>query len=114
MGGFPGGTVVESSPADAGDTGSCPSPGRSHMPQSGWAREPWPLSLRIRSLCSATGEAATVRVPRNTQKKENPQNNPGETPVSDDEVRQRRSFVLEPAATIDQPMKLFPGIPRMN
>ncbi|XP_067570422.1 calcium-binding and coiled-coil domain-containing protein 2 isoform X2 [Pseudorca crassidens] len=38
--GFPGGAVVESQPADAGDTGSCPGPGGSHMPQSGWAREP--------------------------------------------------------------------------
>uniref|UniRef100_A0A8C6B5Q3 Zinc finger CCCH-type containing 15 n=1 Tax=Monodon monoceros TaxID=40151 RepID=A0A8C6B5Q3_MONMO len=35
--GFPGGAVVESPPADAGDTGSCPGPGRSHMPWSGWA-----------------------------------------------------------------------------
>ena len=33
--GFPGGAVVESPPADAGDTGSCPRPGRSHMPRSG-------------------------------------------------------------------------------
>ena len=47
MKGFPGGAVVESPPADAGDTGSCPSLGRSHMPRSGWAREPWLLSLRI-------------------------------------------------------------------
>ena len=61
--GFPGGTVAEIPPADAEDTGSCPGPGRSHMPQSGWAREPWPLSLRIQSLCSATGEATTVRGP---------------------------------------------------
>ena len=59
--GFPGGAVVESPPADAGNTGSCPGLGRSHMPRSGWAREPWPLSLRVRSLCSATGEATTVR-----------------------------------------------------
>ncbi|XP_049570456.1 transmembrane protein 209 isoform X2 [Orcinus orca] len=66
---FPGGAVVESPPADAGDTGSCPSPGRSHMPRSGWAREPWPLSLRVRSLCSATGEATTVRGPRTAKKK---------------------------------------------
>ena len=58
--GFPGGAVVESPPADAGDTGSCPRPGRSHMPRSGWAPEPWPLSLRIRSLCSATGEALSL------------------------------------------------------
>ena len=40
-----------------------------HMPQSGWAREPWLLGLRVRSLCSATGEATAVRGPR-TQKKE--------------------------------------------
>ena len=30
--GFPGGAVVRNPPANAGDTGSCPSPGRSHMP----------------------------------------------------------------------------------
>ena len=66
---FPGGAVVESPPADAGDTGSCPGPGRSHMLRSGWAREPWPLSLCIRSLCSAMGEATTVRGPHTTIKK---------------------------------------------
>ena len=32
--GFPGGTVVNNPPANAGDTGSSPGPGRSHMPQS--------------------------------------------------------------------------------
>ena len=32
--GFPGGTVVKNPPANAGDTGSCPGPGRSHMPRS--------------------------------------------------------------------------------
>ena len=32
--GFPGGTVVKNPPASAGDTGSSPGPGRSHMPQS--------------------------------------------------------------------------------
>ena len=67
--GFPGGTVVESPPADAGDAGLCPGPGRSHMPRSGWAREPWPLSLRVQNLCSATGEATTARGPRTAKKK---------------------------------------------
>ena len=67
--GFPGGAVVESPPADAGDAGSCPGPGRSHMPRSGWAREPWPLSLRGQSLCPATGEATTVGGPRTTKEK---------------------------------------------
>ncbi|KAJ8783904.1 hypothetical protein J1605_008947 [Eschrichtius robustus] len=58
--GFPGGAVVENLSANAGDTGSCPDLGRSHMPRSNWAREPQLLSLRIWSLCSATREAATT------------------------------------------------------
>lgn len=32
--GFPGGTVVENPPADAGDSGSIPALGRPRMPQS--------------------------------------------------------------------------------
>ena len=32
--GFPGGAVVENLPANAGDTGSSPGLGRSHVPQS--------------------------------------------------------------------------------
>ena len=32
--GFLGGAVVENPPANAGDTGSSPGPGRSHMPRS--------------------------------------------------------------------------------
>ena len=32
--GFPGGIVVKNPPANAGDTGSSPGPGRSHMPRS--------------------------------------------------------------------------------
>ena len=31
---FPGGTVVKSPPANAGDMGSSHGPGRSHMPRS--------------------------------------------------------------------------------
>ena len=31
---FPGGTVVRNPPVNAGDTGSSPGPGRSHMPRS--------------------------------------------------------------------------------
>ena len=33
-----------------------------------WTREPQLLSLRVWSLCSATGEAATVRGPRTAMK----------------------------------------------
>ena len=66
--GFRGGAVVESLPANAGDTGSGPGPGGSHMPRSSWARAPQLLSLRIWSLCSATREAAIVRGPRTAMK----------------------------------------------
>ena len=34
IGGFPGGAVVENLPANAGDMGSGPGLGRSHMPRS--------------------------------------------------------------------------------
>ena len=67
-GDFPGGTVVENLPANAGDTGSSPGLGRSHMPRSNYAREPQLLSLRVWSLCSATREATTVRGPRTAMK----------------------------------------------
>ena len=66
--GFPGGAVVENLPANAGDTGSCPGLGRSHMPRSGWARELQLLSLRVWSLCPATGGAAIERGPRTAMK----------------------------------------------
>ena len=55
--------MVESLPANAGDTGSSPGLGRSHVPRSSWAREPQLLSLRVWSRCSATREAAIVRGP---------------------------------------------------
>ena len=58
--------MVESLPANAGDTGLSPGLGRSHMPRSNWACEPQLLSLRVWS--SATGEAATVRCPRTAMK----------------------------------------------
>ena len=68
-GGFHGGAVVENLPANAGDTGSIPGLGGSHMPRSNWAREPQLLSLRVWSLCSATREAAMVRGPRIAMKR---------------------------------------------
>ena len=68
LGGFPGGAVVENLPANAGDMGSSPGLGRSHMPRTNWAREPQLLSLRVWSLRSATREAATVRGPRTAMK----------------------------------------------
>ena len=60
--------MVENLPANAGDTGSSPGLGGSHMPRSNWAREPQLLSLCVWSLCSAAEEAATVRGPRTAMK----------------------------------------------
>ena len=66
--GFPGGAVVDNLPANAGDTGSSPGLGGSHMPRSSWAREPQLLSLHVWSLCSAAREAVMVRGPRITMR----------------------------------------------
>ena len=46
---FPGGAVVKNPPANAGDTGSSPAPGRSHMPRSNKGYVPQLLSLRSRA-----------------------------------------------------------------
>ena len=46
--------MVGSLPANAGDTGSSPGLGGSHMLRSNSAREPQLLSLRVWSLCSTT------------------------------------------------------------
>ena len=61
--GSPGDPVVKNPPANAGDMGSIPAPGRSHMPQSNKARAPQLLSPRVKSPCSATREAAAMRSP---------------------------------------------------
>ena len=60
--------MVENLPANAGDMDSSPGLGRSHMPRSGWAREPQLLSLRVWSLRSATREATIVRGLRTAMK----------------------------------------------
>ena len=46
---FPDGAVVKNPPANAGDTGSGPCPGRSHIPWSYYAHAPQLLSLRSRA-----------------------------------------------------------------
>ena len=60
--------MVESLPVNAGDVGSSPGLGGSHMPRSNWAHEPQLLSLHVWSLCSETREATTVRGPRDAMK----------------------------------------------
>ena len=60
--------MVENLPANAGDTGSSPGLGRSHMPRSKWAREPQLLGLHVWSQCSATREPAIGKGPRTAMK----------------------------------------------
>ena len=65
---FPGGTVVKNPPANAGDVGSIPGLGRSHMPRSNEVRAPQLLSLcsrarepQLLNQCVATTEACAPR-----------------------------------------------------
>ena len=73
---FPGGAVVKNLAANAGDTGSSPGPGRSHMLQSNKACVPQLLSLRSRvckpqllSPCATTAEAHVPRARAPQQEK---------------------------------------------
>ena len=73
---FPRGAVVKNPPGNAGDTGSNPDPGRSHVPRSGWARAPQLLSLLSRArepqLVSPPATATEARAPK-AQKAHAPQ-----------------------------------------
>ena len=66
--GFPGGAVVKNPPANAGDMGSSPGPGRSHMPRSNQSRAPQLLSLHSRArepqLLSPRATTTEACVPR--------------------------------------------------
>ena len=53
---FPGDSVVKNLPASAGDTGSIPNLGRSHMPQSDQVYAP-----QLLSLCAGAPE---LRLPK--------------------------------------------------
>ena len=48
---FPSGAVDRSLPVNAGDVGSIPGPGGSHMPWSNWACAP-----QLQNLCSRAWE----------------------------------------------------------
>ena len=63
-GGFSGGAVVKNPSANAGDTGSIPGLGRSHMSWSNEARAPQLLSLR-----ATTTEARAPRAHAMQQEK---------------------------------------------
>ena len=64
--GFPGGLVVRNPPANSGDAGSIPGPGRSHMPLCSEAHEPQPWSLCSRAREPQLLKPACLQpVPRN-------------------------------------------------
>ena len=60
--------MVENPPANAGDMGSSPGPGRSHMPRSNKAHAPQLLSLHSRAhepqLLSLSATTTEARAPR--------------------------------------------------
>ena len=59
---FPGGAVVKNPPANAGDTGSIPVLGRSHMLRSSWAWVPQlPMLGEQLSLSATTTNAGGPR-----------------------------------------------------
>ena len=71
---FPGDSVARKPPANAGDTGSIPGPGRSHMPWSTksmhvsyWAHEPQlmkpmhPIAQALQQEKPQQGEAHTLQ-----------------------------------------------------
>ena len=93
MGGFHGGAVVESLPAGAGETGSSPGLGRSHMPRSNWAREAQLLSLRVWSLCSATREAAMVERPAHRDEEWTPLAATGESPRTETKTQHSQKLI---------------------
>ena len=65
--GFPGGAVVGSPPANAGDMGLGPGLGGSHMPRSSWVHAPQLLSLssgaREPQLLSPRATTTEARAP---------------------------------------------------
>ena len=56
--GYPGGLVVKDPPANAGDAGSTPGPGRSHVQHSLWTTTTETCSPQ--SLCSTTRQGAAM------------------------------------------------------
>ena len=74
--GFPGGAVVKNPPANAGDAGSIPDPGRSHMPWSNYTCAPQLLNLcpraRVPQLLSPCATTTEARVPKAHAPQEKP------------------------------------------
>ena len=94
---FPGGSEVQNLPANAGDTGSIPGPGRSHMPWSKQACVPQLLSQCSRaqeppllSPQAATTKETCSREPMPRKEKPTPQLQGSPTPTTNEESMQQQ------------------------
>ena len=90
--GFPGGAVVENLPANAGDAGSSPGLGGSHMPRSNSAREPQLLTLRDWSLCSVTRGHDSER-PVHRDEESPPLAATGESPHTETKTQHSHTYI---------------------
>ena len=72
--GFPGGSVVKNLPANAGDMGSIPGPGKAHTPWSNQACAPQLLNLSTtrKRIC-----ASQQKIPHDATKTQHSQMNEG-------------------------------------
>ena len=93
--GFPGGVAVENLPANAGDMGSSPGLGRSHMPWSNWAREPQPLSLCVWSLCSATKRGRDSERPAHHDEEWPPLATTRESPRTETKTQHSQKYIYK-------------------
>ena len=72
--------MVESLPANAGNTGSSPGVGGSRMPRSNWAREPQLLSLRVWKPVLRNGRGRDSERPAHRDEERPPLAATGESP----------------------------------
>ena len=84
--------MVENLPANAGDVGSSPGLGGSHMPRSNSAREPRLLSLRVWSLCLATRGRDSER-PAHRDEEWPPLAATGESPRTETKTQQSHTYI---------------------
>ena len=75
--------MVENPPANAGDTGSSPGLGRSHMPRSNWARAPQLLSLRRLEPVLRNGRGRDSERPKHRDEEWPPLAATGESPSTE-------------------------------
>ena len=96
-GGFPGGSVTKNPPANTGDMGLTPHPGKSRMPGSNWTHAPQLLNLYSRAWEAQLLKPArpTEPMPRNkrsqcSEKPARPKEEPPLTATREEPTQQQR------------------------